>query len=180
MSSCPHRFAALTSCLLLGAAALGATDLAPNSPFLAAGASATTRGTPDGRNPELRGIMSGPDGTLYCIFDPSKKTSSWVGVNESGFSFVVAAADPNRESVSLVTTDGRKLELALRAAKVTGGPQYVAPSGPDFSKLNPQQAQAQIASDAARERMARRRMEHLEAVKSGTIAPDRPSVPESP
>jgi hypothetical protein len=172
-----HRIAALTGCLLLGAVALGATDLAPNSPFLAAGSPPADRANSDSLNPELRGIMSGPDGARYCIYDPVKKTSSWVGLNEHGYPFVISAADPDREAVSLVTGDGRKLNLALRAAKVSGGAQYVPPAGPDFTRLTPQQAEAQIANDAMRDQMAKRRMDHLQAVKSGAIPATSPANP---
>jgi hypothetical protein len=169
------RIAQLIVCLMFETAALGAAELAPDSPFLAANARTTIGAAADRHDPELRGIMAGPDGVQYCIYDPLKKTSSWVGLHELGHAFVVDAADPEREEVHLVTNDGRRLQLALRTAKVPVGPQYAAPAGPDFSKLTPQQAETQIATESMREQMARKRMERLQAIKSGSLPADPPT-----
>jgi hypothetical protein len=102
-------------------------QLADASPFLPPGAAGTSAAGVDGAAPELRGIMSTSTGYLYCIYEPARKSSSWVGVNEGGHDFVVKAADPVRDSVTLQSA-GRIFTLALREAKVA------AMSGP---ALNP-------------------------------------------
>ena len=88
---------------------------ADSSPFLptpggaAGGAAAAAENEPL----ELHGIMPAPDGGLrFCIFDAAKKTSRWVGLNETGgdAKFVVKSADPERDTVS-VLSDGRLLTL---------------------------------------------------------------------
>ena len=72
---------------------------------------------PDGSTFELRGIMSTAGETKYCIYNPTKKTSSWVGLNEDGGNFLVKSADPAHDTVTLAA-GGQRMTLALREAKV--------------------------------------------------------------
>jgi hypothetical protein len=99
-------------------AAMARGEGADDSPFLpvnspaAAGAAAAA-----GSTFELRGIMSTAGGTRYCIYDPVKKTSSWVGLNEAGGSFMVKSADGAHDTVTL-DAGGQRMTLALHEAKV--------------------------------------------------------------
>jgi hypothetical protein len=100
------------------------------SPFLppnAAGGAAGNRGDAGGL--ELRGIMTTAQGTRYCIYDPAKKTSSWVAANQIGSGFVVQSFDSKNDTV-IVNQDGRRLTLALREAKIAVGvgPSIAGPS----------------------------------------------------
>jgi hypothetical protein len=174
----------LAVALLLGAPPYaGCTELAADSPFLAnaAGAGGAPSRTGDGKTLELRGIMAGPDGTAYCIFDPQKGKSFWAGVGESGFPFVIVSADPETETATLRTGDGRKVVVALREAKIgaQGSKPYVAPAGPDLTRMNPEAAMQQQRNEQLREEMAQKRAEHLRAVKAGEVplAPPPPATP---
>ena len=110
------------SCILLAALAAGvgsrvgaeeASPFLPVSPPAGAGPARPA----DGTTYELRGIMSAGSGTRYCIYDPVKKSSVWVGLNETGKAFVVKAADPTRDTVTL-DAGGQVMTLALHQAKV--------------------------------------------------------------
>ena len=73
--------------------------------------------------------MSTSQGVAYCIYDTARKTSAWVGLNETGNDFVVKAADPAGDSVT-VDFQGRSLQLVLRTAKVaSAGPARRARRG---------------------------------------------------
>ncbi len=113
----------------LGAATPAAPQLASSSPFLPAG-SMDNGGAGTVAGPiELRGIMSTAEGIRYCIFDTAKKTSTWVGLNEQGYDFVVKAQDNRADSDSVtVFTQGRTLHLALRSAKVASAMAAAAPA----------------------------------------------------
>lgn len=98
-------------------AALGAnTQIIAVSPFLPVVAA----GEAPSEHPrfELRGFMSAPDGRQFCIYDSQKKNCVWLGLNESGYSFMVTAADPAGDGVILRCNDGRQLSLAMRKTKV--------------------------------------------------------------
>jgi hypothetical protein len=97
-----------------GAGAQGADT----SPFVAPKAAGAAGLPADGSTYELRGIMATGDNRQYCIFDPAKKASQWVRLNEPGHPFLVKTADPAHDSVTIVTEDGRSLTLTLREAKV--------------------------------------------------------------
>ena len=114
----------LAAVLGLGALLPARGQLADASPFLPPGTVDAPGASADGGTLELRGIMSTSVGYLYCIYDPAKKSSSWVGLNEDGHGYVVKAADPARDSVTLQAA-GRTFNVALHQAKVaamTGQP----------------------------------------------------------
>src|ERR1017187_932294 len=189
----PHPFRAnwaiLTASAAFGWAGSLRADLAPSSPFLplnsaAAGAQAGPAGPV-----ELRGIMSTSGGVAYCIYDTAKKVSAWVGLNETGNDFVVKAADPGNDSVT-VDFQGRSLRLVLRTAKIAsagaGGGPAPAPMIPGASApvvLNPTPADEQRRLDAVSQEVRRRRLEReraVQAAQEGTPAqntpPDRKST----
>jgi hypothetical protein len=128
--------------------------------------------------------MSTSQGVAYCIYDTAKKSSAWVGLNEKGNDFVVKAADPAGESVT-VEFQGRSLKLLLRTAKVAsagpagGGGQPVPAPGAVANSvmLNPSPADEQRRLDAVAQEVRRRRMERERAVQSaqdGTPGPNAP------
>jgi hypothetical protein len=180
-----HRafLAVLSASATLWWAGLSRADLAPSSPFL-------PPNTPEGGKAggpvgpvELRGVMPTSQGVYsYYIYDTAKKTGAWVGLNEPGYSFLVKAAEPEGESVT-VNFQGRTMRLTLRTAKVAS----VAPAGaagqgglpgsPAFSSpvaLNPTPADEQKRLDAVAAEVRRRRMEREKAAQgaqNGTQAP---------
>lgn len=112
--------------VLLALTGTGRAQLAASSPFLpaaAAGASTVTEGAPI----ELRGVMETRSGMSFCIFDPAKKVSAWVRLNEKEHDFVVKSYDATNESVT-VEHGGRVLTLGMRAVKVASSGQATAPA----------------------------------------------------
>jgi hypothetical protein len=83
------------------------------------------------------------------------------GLNERGNDFVVKAADPARESVT-VDFQGRSLQLVLRTAKVASsgaaaGPRPPAPAVASSVVVNPSMADEQRRLDAVAQEVRRRR-----------------------
>lgn len=111
-------------------------QLADKSPFLPAAGAAVSPVAADNNSVELRGIMSTAEGTRFCIYDATKKTSQWVGLNEDG-PIVVKSADSEHDTVSVVK-DGRQMTLALRTPKVAAGTNIPQPQPqPAFSPPAP-------------------------------------------
>jgi hypothetical protein len=177
---------------LMPAGALRA-DLASSSPFLPAGVTGAAAGAGPAEPVELRGIMSLPEGMAYCIYDAAKKTSAWVGLNETGNEFVVKSADPANDSVT-VTVQGRDIRLALKASKVVsagagnaGSPVPPGPGGgPGLTNavsINPTPGDEQRRLDAVAAEVRRRRQEREKATQgaanaaAGQPAPPAPSAP---
>jgi hypothetical protein len=136
---------------------------ADDSPFLPVNAPAAgSARAADGSSFELRGIMSTAGGTRYCIYDPAKKTSSWVGLNEAGGSFAVKSADPAHDTVTL-EAGGQRITLALHEAKVVslgfGSPVAAPPPGGAMSNvvLRPTPEDEQRRLQAIAEEVRRRR-----------------------
>jgi hypothetical protein len=108
--------------LVAGTFALGLASkaqeatLAKESPF---GGAAAAGNHPEASPPELelRGIMPTPEGVRYCIYDPGRKSSIWVSVDEPGNAFVVKWGDPATDEVRL-ETEGRVVTLRMRDGKV--------------------------------------------------------------
>jgi hypothetical protein len=96
-------------------AAADGPALARQSPFCRGVAGESdVQGTP---SLELRGIMSTPEGTLYCIYDPGKKSSVWASADDTGNAFLVKSGKPSLDEVTL-DVEGRAVTLRLRNAKV--------------------------------------------------------------
>ena len=66
---------------------------------------------------ELRGIVSGPEGSRFWICDPASKSGAWAAVSESGFPFLVQIGDPDAETAT-VEEGGRVFLLHLKNARV--------------------------------------------------------------
>lgn len=114
----PIRRLGLLAGLVLALAARAGTPLAPTSPFTppdSAGQSGAAENTPL----ELRGIMADGGGFRYSIYDPAKKASQWVRLNEPGHDFTVRTHDVAKDTVTL-DYQGRVLTLPLHTSKVVG------------------------------------------------------------
>lgn len=109
-----------------------ADPLAANSPFLPPLSGGPQASSASVAPPlELRGLMSGPAGNRYWIYNPSNKQGVWVGPNETGNAFVILA-DDSLGGVEIRMDDGRRFRLKLHEAKV--GAEAVASasaSGPE-------------------------------------------------
>lgn len=114
--------------LVLGARACA--QGADVSPFVTPAASGAQGQAPDGTSYELRGITASGDSSRFCIFDPARKASQWVELNEPGHPFLVKSADIPHDTVTILTADGRLLVLVLREAKVASLNQGFSPIPP--------------------------------------------------
>ena len=131
-------------------AAIGhAGALSERSPFLPGGVSGTPgiAASPDAL--EFRGVMSGPSGSLFYLYDPVKKQGVWAGPNETENPFTIVAADANGDDLEVRMNDGRRLHLKLLEAKIQAGGintvtapmvNVVAGAGPDPARLTEVQA----------------------------------------
>jgi hypothetical protein len=106
---------------VLAAAAGRCGDLAMDSPFLPPG---------NGGNPalakttdalELRGVMAGPLGRQYCIYDPKKKCGVWVGMDDKESPITIVADDADEGSVEIRLSDGRLMNLKMHESKTASG-----------------------------------------------------------
>ncbi len=181
------RHTLLTSCAVLAAFAAGAAcaraDLAQASPFLPSNMADSASKAGTAGPVELRGVMSTAQGNEYCIYDTVKKSSAWVGLNETGNAYVVKSADPEGESVT-VEFQGRTMKLVLRAAKVASAGSAVPvqagmaanPSAVTQSVvLNPSPADEQRRLDAVAAEVRRRQQERLRAAQAAQAAGNAPA-----
>ncbi|HEX2854582.1 MAG TPA: hypothetical protein VHO24_15230 [Opitutaceae bacterium] len=118
-------------CFVAAAVALSAAiaparaELASSSPFLPPGGQQVV--APTNSAPlELRGVMATGNTTMFSIFDPSKKSGTWVGLNESGYDFSVKKYDADNDTVT-VEHQGRTHVLAMRTPKIASLGNAVAP-----------------------------------------------------
>ena len=164
------------SCLLAGITLAVSAQLngqiAAKSPFLPP-QSATTTGPTAGAPLEYRGYMETSDGTLFRIYDPSKKASTWVKVNERNADFGVMAKQYDEGQKTLtIEYQGKTLTLAERESKVVSSgaaaaamppplavpvQSNVAPAVTQSVVLNPTPADEQRRLDAVAAEVARRR-----------------------
>jgi hypothetical protein len=125
MKSSLYRFLGGAAFFGLGLASVSfaAEGLSRNSPFIPAGGPSGPAATTENTPLELRGIMTTANGNVYGLFDPAKRQSSWVKLNETGNDYTVRTFDAANDAVT-VEYQGRILTLALKAAKI----QSLAPS----------------------------------------------------
>jgi hypothetical protein len=162
---------------VLAAAGPVRAELASSSPFLPSGTAAAGAGGGPAGPIELRGVMSTPEGSAFCIYDTAKKKNVWVGLNESGHDFVVKTADPASDSVT-VSYQGRTMRLDLHTAKVSAAPVQAPPTGPVPGSVvvNPSPADEQRRLDAVAQEVRRRRAERERSTQDpgGQPAPGPP------
>lgn len=102
-------------------------DLVATSPFVTPGGAAGVPSQPTAL--ELRGVMADGPNLKFSIFDPVKKSGTWVGLNEPGYDFAVKTYDAGNDTVT-VLYQGRSLTVALRAAKIASSGVATAPVVP--------------------------------------------------
>jgi hypothetical protein len=187
------RLALICRCFAAGCAFFAArggwAQLAAKSPFIppqAAGSASPTAGAPL----EFRGYIETSEGVQYRIFDPAKKTYTWVKLNEKNPEFEVTAKqhDPEHKTLT-IDHQGKTLTLAMREAKVvssgTAGqaipppPQppaaNVAPAVTQSVVLNPTPADEQRRLEAVAAEVARRRVLREQATQQIGQQPGQPA-----
>lgn len=119
--SCRRPAAAGLMLLLLATAGLQAESTAAiSSPFLPPGAPALPA-TAGGGPIEYHGYMVSPDGTeRFSIYSTSKKTATWVGLNDKNGAYLVRSHRLVGSSTDQITVEyqGSSLVLALKEAKI--------------------------------------------------------------
>lgn len=164
-----------STCLVLASLAVSPLVRAQNqpTPFMppaAVNAAAPTQGAPI----EFRGFMESSEGMRFRIYDPSRKSGSWVKLNERDSALDVVAkqfdASPDNESL-VVEYQGRTMKLAQRQGKVVSSgaavanmpmpiPQPVSNVPPAVTQavvVNPTPADEARRLDAVAQEVARRR-----------------------
>ncbi len=172
----------------LGGALTAQAQLASKSPFLpstAAGAAAPTSNAPL----EFLGYFELGQGPQYRLFDPAKKVSAWVGLNErnSDFEVLVKQFDPDNDTLT-VEHRGAVHTLPIRKAKViSGGPvaQAMPPPVPVQANVMPAVTQSVVVNptpadearrlDAVASEIARRRALRTQAEQ--TVNQASPAAP---
>lgn len=143
-------------------------SLVSNSPFNPV--ASTTAGPVAETALEFRGVLVDRGETFFSLYDPSARTSMWVGLKEPGNPFTVQSYDAAKGLVQ-VEYRSRTLSLVLKQAKVvalgsnpaaggpaTGTPATVAPGA------NPNEA-TRLAAVA--EEIRRRRALRAQAQQAG-------------
>lgn len=196
MRSVPVKLLLVIS-VMSGGFALSASGQAGRSPFQPEGTpTAPVMIQTEGAPLELRGIVSTKSGYLYGIFDPTKRQSAWVHMNEAGNDFAVRSHDTNSDTVT-VEYQGRTMTLALKAAKVESmaplpnpaqvaiqrGPnpmpnQSMPPQQPP--QLNPSAADEARRLEGVAAEVRRRRMLRQAAAQNGGQPPqmNQPPMPQ--
>lgn len=167
-----------------GASLMAADAAASRSPFLPpAAAQASTAPTQD--TPlELRGVMAVGDSYMFSIYDPTRHSSTWTGLNDTSHEFIVRSYDAERDAVT-VDFQGRSLTLALKTAKVASAPVVTPqPTPPQAGApqpvggpvvLNPTPADEQRRLEAIAAEVNRRRMIRQQALQASRQAAGRPA-----
>lgn len=116
----------------------------------------------DGSSLELRGVIMTSAGPKFSIYDPAKRTSSWVGLEEKGRPFLVRSYDAARDTVS-VDFQGQTVTLGLKSAKIAAAPlENYAAAGPrqplnEPAEINPTEGDEQRRLEAIAAEVNRRR-----------------------
>lgn len=125
-------FALLAATAVAQTTAPSLENLVQNSPFGTATALAQGPGAPAGPV-EFRGTFVDRGERYFSILDTASRKAEWVGLNDSGASFLVKAYDADNETITL-DYQGRSLSLKLRTAKIsalaTPPPQVAQPTPP--------------------------------------------------
>ena len=157
-----------------GAGVAAAAQVATKSPFLPpAGAGGPAAAATPGAPLEFRGLLDVGSGLQFRLYDPAKKTGTWVKLNERSAELDAVAKqhDPLEETLT-IEHQGRTLTLAMRKPKVISAgnaaqmlpppatpatPVNVAPAVTQTVVLNPTPADEQRRLEAVAAEVARRR-----------------------
>lgn len=157
-----------------GGAAPVAAQIAAKSPFMAPQAAANNAPTA-GAPLEFRALIETAEGVQFRLYDPAKKTGTWVKLNERNSELEVLAKQHDEGHKTLtIEHQGRTLTLAMREAKVVSSgsaaqammpppppmpmpASNVAPAVTQAVVLNPTPADEQRRLEAVAAEVARRR-----------------------
>ncbi len=121
------RYLGFLGLLLTTVASAAALEM--SSPFLPASGPPSNTVITTGAPIELHGYMMTPEGEKFSIYDPAKKSATWVKVNEKGYPFVVRSYKVEN-STDQITVDyqGSTLTLALKQSKIAPATQAPGPA----------------------------------------------------
>lgn len=127
--------------VLAGGAVAGArAQVAAKSPFMPPAGAAPAAAAASDAPIEFRGLMDMGGGLQFRLYDPARKTGSWVKLNERNAELEVLAKkhDPTGETLT-VEYKGRTLTLAMRKPKVVsaGTAAQMLPPPPSASASPP-------------------------------------------
>jgi hypothetical protein len=193
-----HRVPLFCRCLVVALAPLAAgqalAQLASRSPFIPPQSNAPP--PPAAGAPlEFRGIMVDSDGIRFRLYDPARKTGTWVKLNERNpdFDVVVKQHDDGQNTLT-IEYQGRLLTLAGRESKVSSSGTAVqpiplpamAPAVPaavtQAVVINPTPADEQRRLEAVAAEVARRRALREQALQQPATPGAMPQVvvPQTP
>lgn len=177
-----------------GAVAPVQAQLAAKSPFMAPQAAANNAPTA-GAPLQFIGYIAMGDGVQYRLFDPSKKTYTWLKLNQRDADFDVLAKQHDEAQKTLtIEYQGRTLTLAMREPKVVSSgsagnamppppmpmpASNVAPAVTQAVVLNPTPADEQRRLEAVASEVARRRALREQATQQmsqGAPPPPQPAM----
>src|SRR5258708_24227534 len=166
------RSATLKTALLFTAVALTQVrafgGLVNNSPFMGRGNVGGPVTPSDPSTPQFHSVIQVDGKWQFSLFDPQKKRSTWVGLNETSEEYLVRKFDPNNETVA-VEYQGRTLTLPLQQAKILTAQVPPQPQPPPVGHppipqpgnapvvLNPTPADEQRRLESVAEEVRRRR-----------------------
>lgn len=184
--------------VLAGTAAGARAQVAAKSPFLPPAGAAPAAAAASDAPIEFRGLMDMGGGVQFRLYEPAKKKSTWVKLNERDAEFEVVAKqhDPAAETLT-VEHKGRTLTLAMRKPKVVSAgsvaqllppPAATMPPPPPATNvmpavtqsvvLNPTPADEQRRLEAVAAEVARRRALREQATQQlNQGAPPAPPMP---
>ena len=174
---------------MCAAAARMPAQIAAKSPFMAPQAAANNAPTA-GAPLEFRALIETAEGMQFRLYDPAKKTGTWVKLNERNPDLEVLAKQHDEGHKTLtIEHQGRTLTLAMREAKVVSSgsaaqammpppppmpmpTSNVAPAVTQAVVLNPTPADEQRRLEAVAAEVARRRALREQATQQiGQSAP---------
>lgn len=158
------RPVSLMACVIAAASLATAETAAKRSPFLPP---ETPAGPPPATEPtslEFRGVLVMEGRQQFNFFEPAKRLSTWVRLNEPGAAVIVKSYDARADTV-VVEFGGQSLTLALQKVKISAAPVPVAvapapnaPATPPPVVLNPTPADEAKRLDAIAAEVRRRRL----------------------
>jgi len=172
------RLLLLLACVVCaGMSVDGRSQPAKKSPFLppqSQAAAPIAENTPI----EFRGLLAINGQQRFNFFEPTKRVSTWVGLNENGATVAVKSFDAVAETVS-VDFAGRSMTLALQKVKISSvpapamtamGPASTTPIEQPSVVLNPTPADEARRLDSIAAEVRRRRLLRQQATPSAVPA----------
>jgi len=109
------------SLVTLVAGLWAAPEVSPVSPFLPPDQPVATAAVTENAPIEFRGVFVIGSRQKFGFFDPSRRLSVWVGMNDGGSDYRVTRFDADTDTVH-VDVGGRALILTLQKVKIASAP----------------------------------------------------------